>query len=126
MQKLLITGFGGAIGALARYGISFLIPSFGSPIPFNTLFINGFGSFVLACLTYSLFENQGNERLKLFFGTGLCGGFTTMSSFALEVTNLAATNPLYSLIYLLLSMIAGLLMAWLGFMLSIWIKREAR
>ncbi|WP_139891320.1 CrcB family protein [Bacillus sp. D386] len=126
MQKLLLTGCGGAMGALARYGISLLIPSSGSPIPFNTLFINGFGSFVLAYLTYSLFKNEGNERLKLFFGTGLCGGFTTMSSFSLEITNLAATYPLYSLIYFFLSMIAGLLMAWLGFIMSSWIKREAR
>ncbi len=123
VQKLLITGLGGAIGALSRYGISLLFPS--GAIPYNTLFINGIGSFVLACLTYSLF-NERNERLKLFFGTGICGGFTTMSTFALEVTNLAGTNPFSSLIYLLLSMIVGLFMAWLGFVASSWIVRETK
>ncbi len=115
MHRLFITGFGGAIGALARYGIGLLIPYSENAIPFVTLFINGTGSFVLANLTYSSFENKKSERLKLFFGTGLCGGFTTMSTFALEITKLATSHPILSFIYLLLSMVVGLGMAWVGF-----------
>lgn len=115
MHRLFITGSGGALGALTRYEVGRWIPSPENAIPLSTLLVNGIGSFVLACLTYTLFKNKKNERLKLFFGTGLCGGFTTMSTFALEVTNLASRNPVSGFIYLILSMTVGLGMAWLGF-----------
>ena len=115
MHKMVIAGLGGATGALARYGVSILIPSSINIIPYGTLFINGLGSFILACLTYSIFMNGKNERLKVFFGTGLCGGFTTMSAFALEVTNLVMHHPAHGFIYFMLNMVIGLLMAWLGF-----------
>ena len=115
MHKMVIAGLGGATGALARYGVSILIPSSVHSIPYGTLCINGLGSFVLACLTYSIFMNGKHERLKVFFGTGLCGGFTTMSAFALEVTNLVMYHPAYGFIYLMLNMVIGILMAWLGF-----------
>ena len=125
MYKLLITGSGGAIGALARYGVGLFIPSSANAIPYSTLFINGIGSFVLACLTYSVFKDEENEKLKLFFGTGLCGGFTTMSTFALEVSNLVTSNPVYGFIYLLASMAMGLVMAWLGFITVSRLGRKA-
>ena len=115
MYKLLLTGFGGAIGALARYGVGLFLPSSGTVFPYSTLFINGIGSFALVCLTYSVLKDGKNERAKLFFGTGLCGGFTTMSTFALEVTNLAVNQPTLGLIYLLLTLIIGIFMAWLGY-----------
>lgn len=115
MHKMVIAGLGGATGALLRYGVSILFPSSNNSIPYGTLFINGLGSFILACLTYSIFMNGKHERLKVFFGTGLCGGFTTMSAFALEVTNLVMYQPAYGFIYLMLNMVIGILMAWLGF-----------
>ena len=116
MYKLLLTGSGGAIGALARYGVGFFFPSSASFFPYSTLFINGIGSFVLACLTYSVLKEGKNEGIKLFFGTGLCGGFTTMSTFAFEVTNLADTHPALGLAYLVSTLVIGLVMAWLGFL----------
>ena len=116
MHKMVIAGLGGATGALARYGVSIIIPSSNNSIPYGTLFINGLGSFILACLTYSIFMYGKHDRLKVFFGTGLCGGFTTMSAFALEVTNLVMYHPAYGFIYFMLNMVIGMLMAWLGFM----------
>ena len=124
MHKALITGSGGAIGALARYGVGLLIPSSSNFIPYGTLFINGIGSFILACLTYSLCMNGKNERLKLFFGTGFYGGFTTMSTFAFEVTQLTVSNPISAFIYLLVSMAIGLLMAWLGYIAVSRVRRR--
>ena len=115
MHKIVFAGLGGATGAWARYGVSILIPTSNNSIPYGTLFINGLGSFILACLTYSIFMNGKHERLKVFFGTGLCGGFTTMSAFALEVTNLVIDHPAYGFIYFMLNMVIGMLMAWLGF-----------
>ena len=118
LYKLLLTGFGGAIGALARYMAGLFLPFSGTVLPYTTLLINGIGSFALACLTYSVLKEGRNEKVKLFLGTGVCGGFTTMSTFSLEVSNLIVTNPAFGLIYLVLTFLIGLFMVWLGFIIG--------
>ncbi|MBO1514614.1 fluoride efflux transporter FluC [Metabacillus bambusae] len=111
MLKKLINSFyvamGGACGSLLRYIISFVHP-FG---PFSTLFVNILGSFLLGVITAFLIERKEKEWLKLLLGTGFCGGFTTMSTFSLELTLLPVGQ---AVIYMLCSIILSLLVAFLG------------
>jgi CrcB protein len=111
MMKKLINSFyvaiGGACGSLLRYIISFVHP-FG---PFSTLFVNIVGSFLLGFITAFLIERKEKEWLKLLLGTGFCGGFTTMSTFCLELTILPVEQ---AAIYMFCSIILSLIFALLG------------
>lgn len=111
MMKKLINSFyvamGGACGSLLRYIITFIHP-FG---PFSTLFVNILGSFVLGFITAFLIERKEKEWLKLLLGTGFCGGFTTMSTFCLELTILPVEQ---AAIYMFCSIILSLIFALLG------------
>lgn len=110
-MKKLINSFyvamGGACGSLLRYIITFIHP-FG---PFSTLFVNILGSFVLGFITAFLIERKEKEWLKLLLGTGFCGGFTTMSTFCLELTILPVEQ---AAIYMFCSIILSLIFALLG------------
>jgi CrcB protein len=111
MMKKLINSFyvamGGACGSLLRYIITFMHP-FG---PFSTLFVNILGSFLLGFITAFLIERKEKEWLKLLLGTGFCGGFTTMSTFSLEMTLLPVEQ---AFIYMICSIIVSLIVALLG------------
>lgn len=80
---------GGAVGALARAGISQLFPSSPSSWPWAVFVINITGAFILG-----YFVTQLQERLPLstyrrpFIGTGFCGAYTTFSTMQLELLNM--------------------------------------
>lgn len=76
-----LVGLGGAIGATLRYGVDELLADVGSEgLPTATLAVNTLGTFALGLLT---FAGAGNDTL-LLLGTGVCGAFTTFSSFSVE------------------------------------------
>jgi CrcB protein len=77
-----VVGTGGAIGAVLRHAVSRRLSSDG--IPSGTLAVNVVGSFVLGLL---LFVGAGESTLRLV-GTGICGSFTTFSSFSVETVGL--------------------------------------
>ena len=110
-SKLLFVFIGGGIGSVLRYGSNsilnlFLIGQLG------TLFVNVFGSFVFGILV-SIGENK-SEYFNLFFLTGLLGGFTTFSQFSYDVVTLQNNDNLYSIIYILSSVLISITMALLG------------
>lgn len=112
LKNSVLVSVGGGIGALLRYGLNQWIPY--AVIPWTTLLINVIGSFVLAFLTFSLFQDVRYSKLKLFVGTGLCGGFTTMSTYALETVKLLNTNPAAALLYTMLTLFIGVGMSFAG------------
>ena len=112
IKNSILASVGGGIGAILRYGLNQWIPY--AVIPWTTLLINVIGSFVLAFLTFSLFQDTRYSKLKLFVGTGLCGGFTTMSTFALETVKLLNTYPAAALLYTMLTLFIGVGMSFAG------------
>ena len=111
LSKLLFVFIGGGIGSVLRYGTNsilnlFLIGQLG------TLFVNIFGSFVFGILV-SIGENK-SEYFNLFLLTGLLGGFTTFSQFSYDVVTLQNNDNLYSIIYILSSVLISIAMALLG------------
>lgn len=83
----IFVALGGALGAMARYAIS-LIPV-KTQFPILTLITNILGA-VLIGFIVGIADKKGNvaPRALLFWKTGVCGGFTTFSTFSLEAYNL--------------------------------------
>ena len=80
---------GGALGTLARFGVSSIAAQcFGTDFPWGTLIINVTGSFIMgffASLTTAETRFAVGPTTRQFVMTGVLGGFTTFSSFSLEV-----------------------------------------
>lgn len=87
MKEFMFVGLGGAAGAMLRYGIS-MVP-IKSDFPFMTLLINFLGALVIGMLAaLSMRQSFLTEHSLLLLKTGVCGGFTTFSTFSLEAVSL--------------------------------------
>lgn len=87
----LAVGIGGFVGSVLRYLCSFLVT--GTTFPWATFVINIVGSFVLAVIAGMVLRGAiPSEELSLMLRVGLCGGFTTFSTFSLETSNLASNG----------------------------------
>ncbi|MAP85652.1 MAG: fluoride efflux transporter CrcB [Euryarchaeota archaeon] len=115
MHPAVLVGVGGAIGSVARWGVSEAMPTGGaSEVPWATITVNLFGAFVLGALMAGTLQTE----TLLLFGTGMLGGFTTMSTFGVETVRLIESgNPSTALIYIALNLLAPLA-AWLGWRIS--------
>jgi fluoride exporter len=112
--------FGGAIGSAGRFWVSGLVArQFGETFPWGTLLANVSGSFVIGCF-YVLTGPDGRLLVPAwfrvhFFMLGLCGGYTTFSSFSLQTLALMQGNQwLYAGANILLSVACCLGAVWLG------------
>jgi len=82
---------GGALGSLARYALSVLALPASRDLPWGTIGINILGSFVIGffgTLTLAQGRFPVSENLRMFVMIGICGGFTTFSSFSLQTLEL--------------------------------------
>ena len=86
MSGVLAVGLGGALGAVGRYGIS-LLP-LKSAFPWLTLLTNVLGALVIGFVVGVTADNAASPNTVLFWKTGVCGGFTTFSTFSLETLRL--------------------------------------
>lgn len=116
----LFVALGGALGSVGRFFLSGLIANrFGHTFPWGTLFVNIAGSFAIAffaTLTDPESRYMVSPNARIFFMTGVCGGFTTFSSFSLQTLTLAQEGEwLYAGANCGLSLIACLVGAWLGY-----------
>jgi len=105
MINCLCVGAGGFIGAVLRYLISQLPLQAGSGFPVKTLMVNVAGAFAIGLIAaYTLKGHPADPRLILFLKVGICGGFTTFSTFALESMDLMQRgNVAMALVYVALS-----------------------
>ena len=118
-MSFIYVGFGGFIGALARYSFNLIFGSIlGLPTPLATLFVNILGSFVMGVIFYFT-SNNSSEFYKLFFMTGILGGFTTFSAFSLDSINMFIEKEYQNLfLYISISVFLSIFSLYLGFILS--------
>jgi CrcB protein len=111
---------GGALGSVFRYLISsWFVARVGTSFPWGTLVINVSGSLLIGIVLQLASSRAGiNPYLRLFFATGILGGYTTFSTYAFEVYNLTGSAPpVQSVGYALGSVIAGVIAAYAGTLL---------
>lgn len=119
MQWLMIA-IGGALGSVARFAsVSYLTPLFNYRFPFGTFIVNIVGSFLIGVAYVVLVEKAALPgEWRLFFMTGILGGFTTFSAFSLEMVQMwQEGHVLLSIAYATSSVVLGLLMAYVGMQL---------
>jgi fluoride exporter len=118
LQRYLIVGLGGSLGAVARYWMGGLFPVGDGQFPLGTFIINLTGSFVLGLFLTLISEKYILPvEWRLFFSTGFVGAYTTFSSLTNEVVSLFRQGywPV-GLIYSAASLLGGMVMVWLGFL----------
>lgn len=102
-QTLLAVSVGGAVGSLLRWLVDVLLPGAPGTVPWGTLLVNVLGSAVLAVVVVALERGTGSDVHGAFLATGVLGGFTTFSTFAMQVALLGGTAPAVALTYLVLT-----------------------
>jgi CrcB protein len=114
---------GGALGSVARFGMSGLIAArFGGKAMWGTLFVNVTGSFLIGIFSaWSQTDGRLAEAttLRQFLIVGICGGYTTFSAFSVQTLDLMrAGNWLAAMGNVLGSVLACLVAVWLGHLLG--------
>lgn len=111
----LAVGLGGALGAMSRYLLGLVILPWGA-FPLGTFIINICGACLLGAINaWTAREGLGQSALAFFLKAGVCGGFTTFSTYALEINGLLAKGDVFiAALYAGLSVACGVLAAYAG------------
>ena len=123
MVNYILVGLGSAIGGISRFWASGLIANrYGQTFPWGTLFVNVTGSFLIG-LFATLTAPEGRWLVgpsgRNFFMSGICGGYTTFSSFSLQTLSLARDEEWFDAgANAVLSMVLCLVAVWLGHILA--------
>jgi CrcB protein len=104
---------GGVLGALARYGVAVAWPHPPGGFAWSTFAVNVAGSALLGVLMVAVTEVWPHRRLlRPFLGVGVLGGFTTFSTYVVDITQ--AGRPALALAYLAGTLVAALVAVWAG------------
>ncbi len=120
MLSYLWVSLGGALGSAARFWISGMVAQrYGQTFPLGTLTVNVTGSFIIG-LFAALTDPDGRwlvtPSFREFFMIGVCGGYTTFSSFSLQTLALAQEGEwLRAMTDSLVSFVLCLIAVWLGY-----------
>jgi CrcB protein len=119
VKTIAYIALGGAIGALARYGVGlFLKPAITAVFPIHTFLINIIGSFLIGIAAHFVTQLSNPEFVQFMVITGILGGFTTFSSFSLESIQLIQQGKIATAVtYVTLSTLIGITLAWFGYSL---------
>lgn len=125
--SIIYVALGGALGSASRYLLGTWTQSISKSIdfPYGTLTVNLIGCFVIGFLS-QLAESRGafTSESRAFVFIGILGGFTTFSSFGNDTINLLRDGETFNaLANIGANVIVGLLLVWLGRMVSYWIWR---
>lgn len=114
MKTILFVAAGGALGSVMRYLISKI---FTTSFPLGTLVVNVIGCFLIGFF-YGIFANRGcslSAETRAMLTVGLCGGFTTFSTFINDCSKLVSLDQyLHAGLYLALSILLGFVTLYLG------------
>ncbi len=120
-------GLGGALGSIGRFWLGALIARHIDTFPLGTMIINIIGSFVISffgTLTAPDGRLFAPADIRVFVMVGICGGFTTFSSFSLQTLALAQDGEwLYAGLNVLGSVVLCLVAVWLGHAAAAMINR---
>jgi CrcB protein len=114
---------GSALGGVARYWCSdFVAANVGEAFPWGTILVNVVGSFIIGFFV-AITDSNGrfivSPEIKLFITIGICGGFTTFSSFSIQTLNLMHEGDFFRAgANILLSIVLCLAFVWLGYVLA--------
>jgi CrcB protein len=129
MIAYLWVALGGALGSVARYWVDgFVSEKYRSAFPWGILVINIVGSFVIGVIgAYASPEGRMDPRTRIFatqfLMIGICGGYTTFSSFSWHTLRLVREGQLlYAGGNIVLSVVLCLVAVWLGWLLGAWAR----
>lgn len=110
-----VVALGGALGAVARYALALHWPAQPGGFPWATFWTNVVGCAVIGVFMVVITEVRAAHRLvRPFFGTGVLGGFTTFSTYAVDIQRLVDHGrPATGLAYLAATLLAALTAVWL-------------
>jgi CrcB protein len=113
---IIAVGCGGVVGALARYSVSLALPNEPGRFPFGTFVVNVSGSAVLGFLLVLLIEQFPRSRFaRPVIGTGIIGAYTTFSTYVVDAVLLFRAGKVgVALLYIVASVVCGLLAVWMG------------
>ncbi len=119
IKNTLFIGCGSFVGGAARYLVAIAMDTVGKGFPWGTLAVNLVGCLVIGLL-WGFFSKNSSESSSwaLFMTVGICGGFTTFSTFSKEaLMMLQAGNFMSLLLYVAISVIAGIALVAAGYYL---------
>lgn len=107
---------GGVVGSLGRYGVGLTLPHAAGTFPWSTVVVNVTGSMAMGLLVvWVLSMREPHPWLRPFLGVGVLGGWTTFSTYALDIHALAtAGRGPAAMAYLVASLVVGLVAVGLG------------
>ncbi|MFH8348115.1 fluoride efflux transporter CrcB [Streptomyces sp. NPDC018045] len=119
---------GGGIGAAARYGAGLLWPTAPGTFPATTFLVNVVGCALMGVLMALLTERGSpHPLLRPFLGTGILGGFTTFSTYTVDIQHLTDTGRLaLGLAYLAATLLAALAAVWAAFAGTRYVRKGSR
>ena len=123
----LVIAAGGALGAVARFGLAVWVPQEQGSFPWATFWTNTTGCLLIGMLMVALTEVAGRPHrlLRPFIGVGILGGFTTFSTYTVEVHQLlTAVAPGVGLAYLFGTLAAALTAVEVGMVIIRWATRD--
>jgi CrcB protein len=121
-----VVAAGGVLGALARYGIGLAVPHKPAGFPWATFAINVSGCLLIGVLMVLVTDVwPGHRLLRPFLGTGLLGGYTTFSTYVVDVQHLLGAGAARTaLVYLVGTLLAALVAVQLGMVATRWVTRR--
>lgn len=128
MLLYLFIALGSALGGMARFAISGIVANtLGATFPWGTLVVNVTGSFLIGFI-YTLTGPEGrvfaSQNMRQFMVAGICGGYTTFSSFSLNTLNLMQDGEWGRAVGNVFSSVACCLLAvWLGHVAALYFNK---
>ncbi len=117
VKNFILVAAGGTIGSVLRYWFSIIIKH--NYLPFATFTVNVIGCFIIGLVMGWVSKNNSLGEWRLFLATGICGGFTTFSSFSWENINLLEHERYVAFgLYLSASILLGLSATVVGYWLT--------
>ena len=117
IRNIIAVGAGSFIGGIARYLVSLAMKGISKGFPWATVLVNLLGCLTIGLLWGFLSRNASESTSwGLFLTVGLCGGFTTFSTFSKEALTMLQTGQIWGFAsYIAISILAGIALVALGY-----------